>query len=111
VNCQQWPVRILLPYAPGHSTDAAARLIAVPMSHALGQPIVIENRAGATGTIWAAEVATAAKDGYTLLSDAARRALRSGASRRSPIAATSSFAPTAVGRMRGPERRRVGMAD
>ncbi|WP_419897575.1 Bug family tripartite tricarboxylate transporter substrate binding protein [Roseomonas sp. USHLN139] len=67
----QRPIRIVLPYAPGGSTDATARLIAQPMTQSLGQPVVVENRPGATGTIGAAEVARAPRDGYTALVDAA----------------------------------------
>ena len=61
------PVTILTPFAAGSATDAAARLISKYLQEALGQPFVIENRAGAGGMIAAQDVARAKPDGYTLL--------------------------------------------
>ena len=61
------PITILTPFAAGSVTDAAARLISVSLQEALGQPIVIENRAGAGGLLAANAVARARPDGYTLL--------------------------------------------
>jgi len=60
-------IRIVIPFGPGSSTDTIIRIIAEPVSAALGQPIVIEARPGADGAISAIEVARAAPDGYTLL--------------------------------------------
>jgi tripartite-type tricarboxylate transporter receptor subunit TctC len=61
------PVRIIVPYAAGGSTDSTARLIAQALSQQLGQPFVVENRPGAGGTIGHEVVAKAPADGYTLL--------------------------------------------
>jgi tripartite-type tricarboxylate transporter receptor subunit TctC len=61
------PVSLLVPFPPGGSTDTVARAIAVPLSKSLGQSFVINNRAGATGTIGALLVKRAPPDGYTFL--------------------------------------------
>ena len=65
------PVRIVAGWPGGGAADASLRLVAPHMQAALGQPMVIENRAGASGSIGAAAVAQAAPDGQTLLFDAA----------------------------------------
>ncbi|RKK01369.1 tripartite tricarboxylate transporter substrate binding protein [Pseudoroseomonas wenyumeiae] len=61
------PIRFIVPYPPGGSTDVVGRLIGQALSEELGQPIVIENRGGATATIGSQVVAQAKPDGYTLL--------------------------------------------
>jgi tripartite-type tricarboxylate transporter receptor subunit TctC len=61
------PIRLIVPYPPGGSTDPAARLIASEIGPRLGQSVVVENRAGAAGAIGTEAAARAAPDGYTLL--------------------------------------------
>jgi tripartite-type tricarboxylate transporter receptor subunit TctC len=65
-----WPnkaIRIVVPYTPGGSSDIIARSIADPLSAALKQPVIVENRAGANGNTGTDNVAKSAADGYTLL--------------------------------------------
>ena len=94
---QSWPagpVRGICPFAPGSATDTVARLFAEAMRPTLGQPIVIENRAGAGGMLGAEVVARAAPDGMTVLfgtnsTNAAANALF----RRVPFDMERAFAP------------------
>jgi tripartite-type tricarboxylate transporter receptor subunit TctC len=61
------PIHFVVPFTAGSGTDIVARTVAEPMSRAMGQPIIIENKPGAGGTLGAAQVAKGAPDGYTLL--------------------------------------------
>jgi tripartite-type tricarboxylate transporter receptor subunit TctC len=70
-RAQAWrpsrPIRLIVPFAPGGSNDIVGRIVAEAAAQALGQPIVIENRAGAGGAVGAEAAARAAPDGHTLL--------------------------------------------
>lgn len=61
------PVHVVVPYSAGGNNDRIARTLSEPVSEALGQPVVVENRAGAGGTIATGEVAKADPDGYTVV--------------------------------------------
>ena len=69
-SSQQWPERqvtIIVPFSAGGTTDIIARMVAQHMQEKFGKPFVVENRAGAGGTLGAAAAARAPKDGYTIL--------------------------------------------
>jgi tripartite-type tricarboxylate transporter receptor subunit TctC len=69
-QAQAWPskpVRIVVPVSVGGTTDLIARMLGEALTHATGQPVIVDNKAGASGAIGSAEVARATPDGYTLL--------------------------------------------
>src|SRR5262245_55583326 len=68
-GAQSWPakpVRLVVPLAPGSTADIVSRAVGSELSRAIGQPVVVENKLGAGGSIAMAEVARAAPDGYTI---------------------------------------------
>lgn len=95
-NFPSKPITLVVTYPPGGGADAMARLIGPKMGEALGQSIVIENRAGASGQIGAAAVAKAAPDGYTLMLDASSFAVNPSLYPRLPYNSAKDFQPIGV---------------
>jgi tripartite-type tricarboxylate transporter receptor subunit TctC len=88
------PIRLIVPFPPGGVADIIARPIAEKLSNSLGQPVVVEDRGGATGTLGAAYVAHANPDGYTLLLGTTNEIAMSPALFASlPYDPTKAFAP------------------
>ena len=86
------PIRLVVAFTPGSATDLTSRLIATKISEAWGQPIVFENRAGASGTIAAMVVAKATPDGYTLLATSGAFAIAAALRTDLPYDALKNFA-------------------
>jgi tripartite-type tricarboxylate transporter receptor subunit TctC len=87
------PLRLIPPYPPGGGTDTVARLLVPHMIAQLGQNIVVENRGGAGGSIGAAEVARAPKDGHTMLLDSMGHVVNPTLMRGLPFDYATAFAP------------------
>jgi len=91
------PVRLIVPFPPGSATDAAARLVAGRLSDALGQSVVVDNRAGASGNIGVELGARAVADGYTLsLGTTSTHAVGPGTNPRLPYDPVRDFAPISL---------------
>ncbi|MEY2953553.1 MAG: hypothetical protein RLZZ401_1640 [Pseudomonadota bacterium] len=90
------PVRLVVPFPAGGATDIFARALSQKLGEKLGQPLVVENRPGAGGTIGADAVAKAAPDGYTLLlATSSTHSIGPGLSARMPYDAARDFSPIA----------------
>jgi tripartite-type tricarboxylate transporter receptor subunit TctC len=94
-NWPNRPIRIVVPFPPGGSNDVVARPLAERLQQRLGQPVVIENRAGAGGAIGATAVAQAPADGYTLMVSSSSFATTS-VSQRVPWGVLENFTPVAL---------------
>ncbi len=93
---QDWPtrpVRFIVPYPPGGPTDIMGRIVAQAVQGPLGQPVVVENRAGANGIIGSEAVARAAPDGATFLVNASAHAIVPHLTPRMPFDAIADFVP------------------
>jgi tripartite-type tricarboxylate transporter receptor subunit TctC len=91
------PVKLLVPQAPGGASDALARVIAQKLSDKWGQPVVVENRAGAGGNLGMEAVATAPADGYTLLMGyVGTQAINGALYKKLPFDPEKDFAPVAT---------------
>lgn len=90
------PIRLVVPYAPGAAADQLARLVGERLSQSLGQPVVVDNRGGAGGTLGADYVAKSAADGYSIvLGTDASQATNIFLSKRFPYDPVKSFTPIA----------------
>ena len=99
VQAQTWPARpihLLVGYAAGGGVDAMARMIAPGLSAALGQQVIVENRAGAAGAIAADAVAKAAPDGYSLLMGESALLIAQHLQARLPFDPIKDFTPIAA---------------
>ncbi|EFH12468.1 Bug family tripartite tricarboxylate transporter substrate binding protein [Pseudoroseomonas cervicalis] len=91
------PVTIIVPWAPGGSTDILARIVAEHLRAAIGQPVLVENRSGASGNIGSAAVARANPDGYTLLfGSMSTHAMNDALFTTMPFHGVDAFAPVAL---------------
>jgi tripartite-type tricarboxylate transporter receptor subunit TctC len=90
------PIKLMVPWPPGQATDLAARVLGQELSKMLGQPIVIDNRAGAGGTIGTDAVAKAPADGYTLLAASSGPVSISPLFSKTPYDSDKDFAPIAM---------------
>jgi tripartite-type tricarboxylate transporter receptor subunit TctC len=97
VGAQSWPtqpIKLIVPFPPGGGTDGVGRAVAQGISAELGQPVIVENKAGAGGTIGANAVATAASDGYTIgLATSSTHPAAMVLQKNVPYHALKSFAP------------------
>lgn len=89
------PIRLVVPWPAGGSSDAAARLVAKHLGDRLKQPIIVDNKAGASGNIGTAEVARATPDGYTLLLSSGPFSINPSLYRSLPFDSVKDFAPVA----------------
>jgi tripartite-type tricarboxylate transporter receptor subunit TctC len=88
------PIKLIVPYPPGASTDAVGRIIGQKIAERLGQPVLVENRPGASGVVGSVYVAKSAPDGYTiLLGTAATHATNQYLSANYPFDPVRDFAP------------------
>ncbi|GAB2482411.1 tripartite tricarboxylate transporter substrate binding protein [Comamonas humi] len=90
------PIRIISPHQAGSTTETFGRMMTVDMGELLGQPIVIEARPGAAGTIGAREVAHSRPDGYTGLMNASIQVMYPGMFKQLPFDAQKDFAPVGI---------------
>ena len=87
------PIRLIVPFPPGGSNDIVGRMVATQLGERLGQPVVVDNRGGAGGTIGTDIAAKAAPDGYTLLLVSVAHAFNPAMYQKLPYDPEKSFAP------------------
>jgi tripartite-type tricarboxylate transporter receptor subunit TctC len=87
------PIRVIVPFAAGGAVDVLARLVSAKMSESVGQPVIIENRAGAAGNVAADAVAKSPPDGYTILQNTNGQAISPSLYKSLPFDAVKDFTP------------------
>jgi tripartite-type tricarboxylate transporter receptor subunit TctC len=92
-NYPSHPIRLILPFAAGGAVDVLARLVGSKLGDQLGQPVVVENRPGAGGTLAADQVAKSPPDGYTILQNTNGAAIAPALYKSLPFDAEKDFAP------------------
>ena len=93
-HAQAWPnrpIRLVVPFPPGGGVDAVGRILAEPLGQALGQPVVVENRAGAGGAIGVDSVAKSPPDGYAF------SMVSAGNMTAGPVVRRTPYDPSALG--------------
>jgi len=91
------PIRLIVPWAPGGSTDILARVAADKLRQSMGQPVVVENRPGASGNVGSDMVAKATPDGYTLLfGSMSTHAMNAALMNTMPFDGVKDFSPLAM---------------
>ncbi len=96
VPAQTFPsrsIRLVVPFPPGGPTDVLARIVAQRLTEALGHPVIVDNKPGASGMIGADIVAKAAPDGYTLLANASIHVINPSLYPKPRYDAIADFAP------------------
>ena len=87
------PIKVVVPFAAGSTTDIIARAITDKMSQSMGQPVVVDNRGGASGTVGQAAVAHAAPDGYTVMIHSSSHTVSPSTFAKLPFDTLADFAP------------------
>jgi tripartite-type tricarboxylate transporter receptor subunit TctC len=95
VHASDNPIKLIVPFAPGGGVDTAARLVAKQLQSNLGTPVLVENRAGASGTVGGKAVQTAPPDGQTLLFSASTHVLTKEVMKTPPYDPMTDFQPVA----------------
>lgn len=90
------PIRVIVPFSPGGGSDVIARLLGPKLSESLGKPVIIDNRAAASGVVGTEVAARSAPDGYTLLMITSTHAVNAGLATRLPYDLIRDFAPVSL---------------
>ncbi len=90
------PIRFMVPFPPGGGNDLIARITGQRLSESMGQPVIIENRAGASGQVGAQALAATAPDGYSIGTAGTHNTVRQGAGKEAPYDILKDFTPISL---------------